>query len=117
MRGHVNKFCGLSCDRLLLHQRARLLFKNSCCYYGKGDRRISSRRERNKIQVKKEGETITFQKRGMSSSLADVWNGTFAVKGTARCVPNYRPIRTRFGSRMQCRAFPLQVAKFTANFN
>jgi hypothetical protein len=53
----------------------------------------------------------------MSSSLADVWNGTFAVKGTARCVPNYRPIRTRFGSRMQCRAFPLQVAKFTANFN
>jgi hypothetical protein len=44
-----------------------------------------------------------------------VWNGTFAVKSTASRVPNYRLIRTHFGSRMQRRAFPLQVAKFTAN--
>lgn len=99
-----------------MHQRVRLLFKNSRCY-GKVDRRVSSRRERNKIQVKKEGETIAFQERGMSSSLADVWNGTFAVQGTASRVPNYRLIRSHCGPRIQRRAFPLQAAKFTANFN
>jgi hypothetical protein len=53
-------------------------------------------RESNKIQVKKEGEAITFQKRGMSSALADVWSETFAVKGEASPVPKYRLIRTLF---------------------
>ena len=79
-----------------MHQRVRLLFKNSRCYW-KGDRRVSSRRESNKIQVKKEGKTITFQERGMSSSLADVWNGTFVVQGRASRVPNYLLIRSHCG--------------------
>lgn len=96
-----------------MHERAKLLFKNSR-YYGKGDRRLRTRRESNKIQVKKEGETITFQKRGMSSALEDIWNGTFAVEGEACPVPKCPLIRTHFAAGMQCRAFRLHVTRFAA---
>jgi hypothetical protein len=84
MLGPVHKFCGLSCDTSEIGADFYCMNEQDCCLKTvvimvREIEELVVGENVIKYRLRRKGKTITFQKRGMSSPLADVWNGTSRV--------------------------------------